>query len=130
MHNVVQHFEIYADSPEKLAGFYQDVFGWKIATVPGMEYWMIQASPSNEKGMPVEPGTINGGLMRRPMPDARAWMNYVTVASIDETTRQIQRRGGQVLRSKFAIPRMGWAAVVADPEMNPFGLWQSDPTAA
>lgn len=68
--------------------------------------------------------------MKRPMPDARAWMNYVTVASIDETASQIQRRGGQVLRSKFAIPKMGWAAVVADPEMNVFGLWQNDRTAA
>lgn len=130
MNNAVQHFEIYADDPEKLKQFYQQVFGWKINGVPGMEYWMIQAAPVGDKGMPTEPGTINGGLMKRPMPEARMWINYVTVGSVDETVKQIQRRGGQVVRARFAIPKMGWAAIVTDPEMNTFGLWQNDPNAA
>jgi len=72
MPNPVAHFEIYADNPERLAGFYRELFGWEKA----------------------------------------------------------QATGAVVLRPKSAVPRMGWFAVLADPEMNVFALWQDDPGAA
>jgi predicted enzyme related to lactoylglutathione lyase len=130
MPNEVAHFEIYGDDPQKLAGFYGNLFGWKIQTVPGMEYWMIHTVPTDDKGMPTKPGSINGGLMKRPMPDARAWMNYVTVQSLDEAVKKVRSLGGQVMRERVPVPKMGWFAIVADPEMNVFGIWQDDPNAA
>jgi hypothetical protein len=129
MPNPVQHFEIYGDNPEKLAEFYKKVFGWNISKAPNMDYWMVGTAPSNDKGMPTEPGMINGGMMKRPMPDARAWMNYVTVDSLDEATKKLQAAGGQVFRPRTAVPKMGWFAIVSDPEQNVFGIWQSDPNA-
>jgi predicted enzyme related to lactoylglutathione lyase len=129
MPNPVQHFEIYGDNPEKLAEFYRRVFGWNVTKAPNMDYWMLYTAATDEKGMATEPGAINGGLMKRPMPDARAWMNYVTVPSLDEAIKSLQAAGGTVLRGRTAVPKMGWFAVVADPEMNPFGIWQSDPNA-
>jgi predicted enzyme related to lactoylglutathione lyase len=129
MPNPVGHFEIYGDNPEKLAGFYEKLFGWQIKAVPQMEYWTINTVQTDARGTPTEPGGINGGLMKRPMPDARAWLNYVTVESLDESLKQLAGLGGQVLRPKSAVPKMGWFAVVADPEMNVFGIWQSDPNA-
>jgi predicted enzyme related to lactoylglutathione lyase len=127
--NPVAHFEIYGDNPTKLGDFYKKVFGWNIEAVPGMEYWMIRTVNTNEKGAPTEPGGINGGLMKRPNPDARSWLNYVTVASLDAAVKQVQGAGGQVMRPKSAVPKMGWFAIVADPEMNVFGIWQDDPNA-
>jgi len=129
MPNPVAHFEIYGDDPEKLAGFYRTLFGWTIDRVPGMDYWMIGTVPTDAKGMPTQPGGINGGLMKRPMPDARNWLNYVTVASIDEAIEKAQGLGATVLRPKSPVPRMGWFAVLSDPEMNVFGMWQDDPSA-
>ncbi len=130
MPNPVAHFEIYADNPEKLAGFYRELFGWQIAAVPGMEYWLVQTVPSDAQGTPTVPGGINGGLMKRPMPDARNWLNYVSVASIDQTLGKAQATGAAVLRPKSAVPGVGWFAVLADPEMNVFALWEDDPGAA
>ncbi|MDQ7849016.1 MAG: VOC family protein [Armatimonadota bacterium] len=130
MPNPVVQFEIYADNPERLAGFYRELFGWEIAAVPGMEYWLIRTVPSDAQGVPTVPGGINGGLMKRPRPDARNWLNCVSVGSIDQTLEKAQAAGAVVFRPKSAVPRIGWFAVLADPEMNVFALWQDDPDAA
>ncbi len=130
MPDPVQHFEIYGDNPEKLASFYKEVFDWKFEAVPGMDYWTIKTVETDEKNMPTKPGAINGGLMKRPMPDTpRSFLNYVTVKSLEESLGILQRQGGKVIRSKTAVPKMGWFAVVADPEMNAFGIWQDDKNA-
>ncbi len=125
----VAHFEIYGDNPEKLAGFYRGLFGWKIEKVPNMDYWMIGTVPTDGKGQPTQPGGINGGMMKRPMPDARAWLNYVSVPSLDEAVAQAQKLGGMMVRPKSAVPKRGWFAVLLDPEKNVFAVWQDDPNA-
>jgi len=130
MPNPVTHFEIYGDDPIKLAGFYQGLFGWKIDQVPGMEYWLIQTVPTDAQGQPNSPGGINGGLMKRPMPDARNWLSYVSVASIDGMLEKARSMRAAVLRPKSAVPKQGWFALLADPEMNVFAVWQDDPNAA
>ena len=56
-------------------------------------------------------------------------MNYVTVDSIDQTVEQGSRLGATVIRPKSPVPKMGWYAVIADPEGNVFGLWQNDENA-
>lgn len=130
MPNPVAHFEIYGDDPATLAGFYKSLFGWTIDKAPGMDYWMIRTVATDAQGHPTAPGSINGGMMKRPMPDARAWLNYVTVKSIDDTVKQAQSIGAQVARPKSAIPKMGWFAILLDPEQNIFAIWQDDPNAA
>ncbi len=129
MPNPVAHFEIYGDNPEKLAGFYQRLFDWKINAVPGMDYWLIHTVATNQQGAATEPGGINGGLMKRPMPDARNWINYVTVKSLDDTLKRAQGLGAKVLRPKSPVPKMGWFAILTDPEANTFAVWQDDPNA-
>ena len=129
MPNPVSHFEIYGDDPVKLAGFYQGLFGWQINEVPGSEYWLIRTVPTDDKGAPTAPGGINGGLMKRPMPDARNWLNYVSVSSVEETVQQARSMGAKVLTPKSPVTKQGWFAVLADPEMNVFAIWQDDPNA-
>jgi uncharacterized protein len=118
----VTHFEIYGEEPGKLADFYQAIFGWEPDKVPGIDYWRIQPESSDSAG-------LAGGITRRPNIEPRAWMNYVTVDSIDEVIHQVQSSGGQVIRPKAAVARTGWCAIAADPEGNLFALWQSDPSA-
>jgi predicted enzyme related to lactoylglutathione lyase len=129
-HGVV-HFEIVADDPEKLAGFYSGLFDWKIEKMPmeGMPYWMIQTVPTNEQGMPTEPGGINGGLTPKMSPDHRP-LNYVNVEDVSAYVAKTRQLGGTVLMDKTAIPGMGYFAQLMDPQGNAFGLFQGDPTAA
>lgn len=131
MPNPVAHFEIYGDNPEKLGDFYKGVFGWEIkdAGVPGYPYWLINTVPTDAKGAPTQPGGINGGLMKRPMPDARNWVSYVTVASLDKTLEKAKGMGATVIRPKSAVPKQGWFAILTDPEMNTFAIWQDDTKA-
>src|SRR5947208_493865 len=59
-HGVV-HFEIPADDPEKLVGFYKQLFGWEVdkMDMEGMPYWSIRTGPHDPTTMmPKEPGYI------------------------------------------------------------------------
>ncbi len=130
MKNTIAHFEIYGDDPPKLAEFYKNLFGWKIAPAQGMpDYWLINTVPTDAQGRPTEPG-INGGMMKRPMPEARNWLNYVQVESLDATIKKAQSTGAMIVRPKSPVPKMGWFAVLLDPQQNVFAIWQDDTNAA
>ena len=60
MANRVVHFDVYADDVERAIAFYQTVFGWTIAKVEGMDYWLITTG-EGERG-------IDGGLSKRESP--------------------------------------------------------------
>ena len=129
-HGVV-HFEIPGDDPEKLASFYGDLFGWQIQKVPmeGMDYWMVGTVPSDQNGMPTEPGGINGGLYKRQAPGQMP-INYVNVESIDDYVGKAKSLGATVSLEKMPIPGMGYFAHLVDPQGNAFALFQGDPSAA
>ena len=121
MDPTVVHFEIPAENVEKLKGFYEKVFGWKIDKWDGsMEYWMVDTG----KG---EPG-INGGIMKKTK-RGETTINTIGVDSVDEFIRKIESNGGKVLMKKTAIPGVGWMAYCADTESNKFGIMQNDKSA-
>lgn len=129
-HGVV-HFEIPGDDPERLAGFYRDLFGWQIDKVPmegGVDYWIVSTVPTDEQGMPTEPGGINGGLTKRQAPEQRP-INYVNVESVDEYLQKAKGLGATVLIDKMPVPGMGWFAWLLDPQGNQIGLWQTEASA-
>jgi uncharacterized protein len=118
----VTHFEIYGERPAELADFYRTLFGWKVEQAPGIDYWRIQTGGSS--------GVIlSGGLTYRPVSAPHSWMNYVTVASLDDIVDLAQSMGGALIRAKAAVPKTGWHAVLADPEGNVFAVFEADPTA-
>ena len=118
----VTHFEIYAEDLPKLAGFYQELFGWQIDKAPGIDYFQIQTGTAEGAG-------IRGGMLHRPIPGPRSWVHYVSVESVDETLERIQALGGKLVRAKSAVPKIAWYAVVEDPQGNIFAVWQADPFA-
>jgi uncharacterized protein len=121
MPDPVTHFEIYAEDPAKLVDFYGALFSWTIDKAPGVDYWRIQTD-AGSRG-------YNGGLTHRPIEGPRSWVHYVTVDSLDDAVAQVQALGGSVVRHKAAVPKVGWYAVVTDPEGNIFALWQHDQAA-
>src|SRR4051812_12274332 len=123
MKNSVAHFEIYADNSDALAQFYTSLFDWTVNSMPGMNYSWVKTVTTNEKGIPTQPGGINGGLLKRPDGyTTRAWVNYVNVESVDESVKRAQELGARVTKPKGAVPNMGWFAMLLDPEGNPFAL--------
>jgi predicted enzyme related to lactoylglutathione lyase len=126
----VAHFEIPADDPDKLASFYTSLFGWQINKVPmeGGDYWITQTVPTDDKGMPTEPGGINGGIYKRQAPQQPP-INYVNVESVDEYAAKAKSLGATITLDKMPIPGMGYFAQIVDPQGNPLGLFQGDPAA-
>jgi uncharacterized protein len=126
-HTII-HFEIPAKNVQALKSFYENVLGWKITQTPvgGMEYWIIQTVPTDEKGMLQRPG-VNGGLYPRTpdMPNATQ-VNYISVENIDEYITKVTTSGGKIIVPKQQVPTVGSIAVAADPEGNAFGLIQPE----
>jgi predicted enzyme related to lactoylglutathione lyase len=120
--NRVEHFDLYADDPERAGKFYADVFGWAIQKWDGpMDYWMVSTGPSDQPG-------IDGGISQRQDPGDRT-INTIGVRSVDDLTEKITAAGGRILAPKMAIPGMGWFALCMDTEGNKFGIMEEDANA-
>jgi len=119
----VVHFEIPADDVQRAKEFYEKAFGWHISQYPEMEYMMVGTTPSDENGMPISPGAINGGLARRGGP-LKAPVVTISVEDIEEALRSIKELGGKVEAPKTPIGDMGFTAYIRDSEGNVVGLWQ------
>jgi predicted enzyme related to lactoylglutathione lyase len=119
----VTHFEIYTDEPEAVRPFYEEVFGWKFNKFEGpMEYWLITT------GSDTEPG-INGGLTRPREGQSPGTLNTIAVASLEQSIKKIEQRGGKICVPKMAIPKIGWLAYAEDPAGNVFGIIEPDTSA-
>ncbi len=122
----VVHFEIPAEDLQRAKAFYADVFGWGIEDLPEMGYTLVRTASVDERGMPIEPGTINGGMMRR-SEEVRSPVVTIHVASIDDALARVEAAGGAVVIPRTPVGDMGAAAYFRDPEGNVLGLWESAP---
>jgi predicted enzyme related to lactoylglutathione lyase len=124
----VVHFEIPADDLDRAKSFYGKVFGWQIDSWPmsgGGEYTGLTTTAVDQKTMtPVEPGAINGGLMRRdettPSP-----VITIDVEDIDAALAEVEAAGGSTVTPRTAIPDMGAFGYFKDSEGNVMGLWET-----
>jgi len=120
----VVHFEIPADDIARAQKFYTTVFEWKMNSIRGMRYTILNTTPTGENGMPKEPGAINGGMLERQEP-VKSPVITIDVSNIDEALKKIEQNGGKVVRGKEAVGDMGYAAYFKDSEGNIVGLWQN-----
>lgn len=114
------HFEILADSPEKVAEFYKEVLDWDVATWGEGEqtYWLLTTGPDETPG-------INGAIMARSF--EQAVINTVEVESLDEMLKKVSVAGGKTVQGPNEVPGVGFHAYCADPEGNLFGLMEPLP---
>ena len=120
----VCHFEIPFSEKDRAQKFYQDVFGWQIADVPGMPYSFATTTPTNEQMMPLEPGGINGGMYERGDEGSTSPVVVIQVASCDQRVKDVESAGGSVVLTPRQVGEMGIYAQVKDSENNIIGLWQ------
>jgi len=61
----VVHFEIPVDDVDRAQTFYRSAFDWELTGMPEMGYTIVCTTPTDDQGMPTEPGSINGGMLAR-----------------------------------------------------------------
>lgn len=109
-------FEVPADDAERARKFYNSLFGWKIKKFPGMaDYWHIDTAGKD--------GSPDGGLMKRMHPE-HTITNYISVPSVDKGAAKVEKLGGEICRTKTAVPGMGYFVICKDTEGNTFALWE------
>jgi predicted enzyme related to lactoylglutathione lyase len=79
---------------------------------------------------------IDGGILKRrgPAPETgqpvNAFVCTIGVDDVDDAVESALSAGGRTALPKTAIPGVGWAAYLIDPEGNIFGVHQADSAAA
>jgi len=121
----VVHFEVPYDDLERAKKFYIDVFGWKIQSMPEMNYNIVHTVDVDEQQMPKDKGAINGGMYKRDDLSAKGPVIVISVQSIDESIKKIEKVGGKVFKSKVSVGQMGFYAQIIDTEGNIIGLWEN-----
>ena len=119
-------FKIPADSPKRAREFYQITFGWKMNEIPQMHYTQVETVEADRmgvRGIPKEPGAINGAMVERRDP-LNTPIIYIRVDDIDQAAARIETNGGKIIKSKSPVGNFGFAAYFKDTEGNIVGLWQ------
>lgn len=125
--NKVIFFEIPADEPARARQFYSSVFKWRMNEIPEMHYTQVgtvEADRMGVRGVPKEPGAINGGIVERRRELVETPVIYVSVENIDEAVASIEKNGGKIVKSRTPVGNFGFAAYFKDTEGNVVGLWQ------
>jgi uncharacterized protein len=112
--NVV-HVEIPSANVEAAAKFYQDLFGWKIQSMPEMNYSMWEAADGSGGGFPKVSADSPAGQV----------LVYIASDDIDSDLDAVEKLGGTVLYRKTEIPGMGWFGIFKDPTGNALALYTS-----
>jgi predicted enzyme related to lactoylglutathione lyase len=125
MSGKVVHFEVPADDLDRAQTFYGEVFGWRMAAVPGLDYTMVTTGPTDGERGPAETGFINGGMYERGTELAgRAPNLVIDVPSIDDALRRVEAAGGTTVSGPTPVGQMGFTGYFTDTEGNLVGLWQ------
>ena len=125
--NKVIFFEIPVDNPSRAREFYGSTFGWKMNEIPAMHYTQIgtvEADRLGVRGVPKEPGAINGGMVERNRELVTTPVIYISVENIDQAIATIEKNGGTVMKPRAPVGNFGFAAYFKDTEGNLVGLWQ------
>lgn len=112
------HVEIPAGDTQKARDFWGGLFGWEFQQFPGgtTEYHMTRLSETT------------GGAIYAAEGDERGTRVYFDVDDIHAGIARVRELGGEA-GDAMPVTEQGWFAVCKDSEGNPFGLWQTDPSA-
>lgn len=122
--NPVVHFEMGYNDKQRMVDFYANAFGWK-AKMMGPEmgnYVVEQTTETDEKGMIIKPGNINGGFYQKTEnPLSHAPSVVIAVDDIHESMKKVEAGGGKILG---AMDQSGQHSM--EPQEIPgVGLWMS-----
>lgn len=119
MANPFVHIELNTNDVAKAKAFYTGFLGWKLEDMP-------MGGPDTYTMIEVGEGGVGGGMMKHPMPGApSAWLPYVDVDNVADSTKKAQSLGATVIKDVTEIPGYGSFSVIQDPTGAVLGLWTS-----
>lgn len=125
--NPVVHFEMPYENSQRMAEFYQRVFGWQTKMLgPDMgDYVLATTTETDNNNMVQTPGTINGGFYPK-KPDWPAQYPSVVIAveNIQASINDIMNAGGKILGEPMPIPGVGMYVSFIDTEGNRVSILQ------
>ncbi len=128
--NPVVHFEMPYAVADRVAGFYQAAFGWKMKNMGEKmgQYVLATTAASGPDGRPKKGGTINGGFFAK-KPDWPDQHPSVVIAVDDlvKAMAKVMAAGGRVLGAPMDIPGVGGYVSFVDTEGNRVSLLQPLP---
>lgn len=113
-HGDITHIDIPVSDLANASSFYGELFGWRIAEVPGFEGYPMWQAPNKISG---------GGLAPRSEGFTQP-RSYVEVDSIDDTLEKATAHGATVVMGKSPISETSWWAIFTDPDGNEIGLYE------
>jgi uncharacterized protein len=125
----VVHFEMPYENRDRMAKFYQTVFGWQTQMLGAeMGDYVLAATTESTDAGPVKPGAINGGFYPK-KPDWPMQFPSVVVAvqDIAAAMKKVAAAGGKVLGEPMEIPGVGLYVSFADTEGNRSSMLQPHP---
>lgn len=127
--NPVVHFELPYENQTRVAGFYEQAFGWKTEALGEKmgNYVLATTTKTGESG-PLTPGAINGGFYQK-NPDCPAQHPSVVIAvdNLAESIEKVRQAGGTVLGEPMEIPGVGKYVSFVDTEGNRVSMLQPIP---
>ncbi|HNS62447.1 MAG TPA: VOC family protein [Anaerolineales bacterium] len=114
--NIV-HVEISAADQTTAGTFYRELFGWKITSIPEMNYTMWESSDAvSSGGFPAVSEEFPAGQV----------IVYIDSDDIEADLKKVEKLGGKVVRAKEEIPGFGWFGIFRDPTGNMLALYTSN----
>jgi len=129
--NPVVHFEMPYDDAQRIARFYQSVFGWKLQALGADMGNYVLAATAEQDAMPEGKGfrgVINGGFFPRQadMPEQHPSV-VIAVPDIQAAMKAVNKAGGEVLGTPIEIPGVGQYVAFYDTERNRVSMLQPLP---
>ena len=103
-----------AEDTARARNFYEQLFGWKYESWPGMDFYLI--STTNLDGTP----GVGGGLGKRMDPSQRM-MNYFGVQSIDAAMGQVQKLAAKSSHRRWRCLQWATLPTALTPRGTPSG---------
>lgn len=127
--NPVVHFEMPYDIRERMAKFYESVFGWQTQMFgEDMGNYVLATTTETDENGPKRSGAINGGFFPK-KPDWPAQYPSIVIAvdNISASVKKITDAGGKVLGEPMEIPGVGQYVSFTDTEGNRVSMLQPIP---
>ena len=124
--NPVVHFELPYEDRERIARFYQAVFGWKLQMLgPEMGNYVLATTAEQDVKPDAARGAINGGFFARdPKMPGQHPSVVIGVRDIRAAMAAVKQGGGEVLGEPMTIPGVGDYVAFYDTERNRLSMLQ------
>jgi len=127
----VVHFEMPYRNRDRIAAFYEKVFGWTSQKLgQEMGNYVVMTTATEDAVPDGKRGAINGGFFERKedWPDQHPSI-VIAVKDVRAKMKDVTAAGGEVLGEPMLIPGIGDYVSFRDPEGNRVSMLQPQPRA-